>query len=215
MCVCVCGCFRAGYAIFGEFVHNFGWVFAILFEGLSIEIQEEILHFAVLGGGVKEHQNRRTKIYMNKMRFPIKDEVWTRGHVAFDSSGGFDSFDGSGGFLPSAMTADNGPTKTGMATHASRPLTVWGGLMVLINYRYRPGKFHRSSVPRGRRRHHRNYRKNSLSNLQELRMQIWTSKTRLLQWTWWGAALLSWKGVKVTGVSCCSLVLRLQCSWSV
>ena len=39
------------FAIFGEFVRNFGWMFAILFEILSMQIQEEIYHFAVLGGG--------------------------------------------------------------------------------------------------------------------------------------------------------------------
>ena len=46
-------------AIFGEFVGNFGWMFAILFEGSLIEIQDEIHHFLVFGkgGGL-----RRTKI---------------------------------------------------------------------------------------------------------------------------------------------------------
>ena len=38
-------------------VRNLGWVFVILFEGLLVEIQEEIHHFAVWGGGVKGHQN--------------------------------------------------------------------------------------------------------------------------------------------------------------
>ena len=37
-------------------------MFAILFQGLSIEIQEEIRHFVVLGRGeVKGHQNREQK----------------------------------------------------------------------------------------------------------------------------------------------------------
>ena len=39
------------FAILGECVRNFGGVFAVLFEGLLIEIQEEIHYFAVLGGG--------------------------------------------------------------------------------------------------------------------------------------------------------------------
>ena len=37
--------------MFGRFVRNFGWVFAILFEVLLIEIQEEIQHFAGWEGG--------------------------------------------------------------------------------------------------------------------------------------------------------------------
>ena len=37
-------------AIFGESIRNFGGVFAILFEGLLMEIQE-IHDLAVLGGG--------------------------------------------------------------------------------------------------------------------------------------------------------------------
>ena len=38
-------------AIIGEFVRNFGCVLTILFDGLLIEIQEEIHHFAGWGGG--------------------------------------------------------------------------------------------------------------------------------------------------------------------
>ena len=38
------------------FVRSFSRVFAILFEALLIEIQEEITHFAVWGGGVM-HKN--------------------------------------------------------------------------------------------------------------------------------------------------------------
>ena len=34
------------FAIFGEFIHDFGWVFAVLFEVVLIQIQEEIHHFA-------------------------------------------------------------------------------------------------------------------------------------------------------------------------
>ena len=44
--------------MFGGFVRNFGRVFAILFEVLLIETQEEILHFlGQEGGGVKGHKN--------------------------------------------------------------------------------------------------------------------------------------------------------------
>ena len=39
------------------FVRNFGGVFAILFEVLLIEIQEEIHHFAGWEGGVKGREN--------------------------------------------------------------------------------------------------------------------------------------------------------------
>ena len=49
------------FAIFGEFVRNFGRVLAILFEGLFLEIQEEI-HLFSDGGG-----SRGTKI-VNKTR---------------------------------------------------------------------------------------------------------------------------------------------------
>ena len=48
----VCSQFLEGlFAIFGGFVRNFGGVFAILFEVLLIEIQEEIHHFAGWEGG--------------------------------------------------------------------------------------------------------------------------------------------------------------------
>ena len=40
------------FAIFGEFVSNFGSVFAILFEVLLMESQEEIHQFRALGGRV-------------------------------------------------------------------------------------------------------------------------------------------------------------------
>ena len=50
--------------------------------------------------------------------------MWSTGCVAFDGFGGFDSFGGSGGFLPAAMTADIDPREAGMATRPSRPLTV-------------------------------------------------------------------------------------------
>ena len=51
------------FAIFGEFVRNFGWVLAILFEILLIDIQEEIHHFAGWGGGggVTGHKNCEQK----------------------------------------------------------------------------------------------------------------------------------------------------------
>ena len=59
------------FAIFGGFVRNFGWVFAILFEVLLIEIQEEIHHFAGWGGGL-----RGTKVvnkhFVNKRAFPTQ-----------------------------------------------------------------------------------------------------------------------------------------------
>ena len=47
-------------------------MFAILFEVLLIEIQEEIHHFAGWDGGVKKHNNCEIKI-MNKLAFPIFD----------------------------------------------------------------------------------------------------------------------------------------------
>ena len=45
------------FPIFGGFVRNFGRVFAILFEALLIEIQEEIPHFAGWEGVVNGHKN--------------------------------------------------------------------------------------------------------------------------------------------------------------
>ena len=57
-----------------------------------------------------------------------------RGCVAFDSFGGLDGFDGSGGFFPPTMTANNGPRRTGMAARPSRPLTVWTVLAVFDGF---------------------------------------------------------------------------------
>ena len=47
------GTFARSYSVpnFGGFLRNFGWVFAILFEVLLLDIQEEIHHFACWGGG--------------------------------------------------------------------------------------------------------------------------------------------------------------------
>ena len=59
------------FARFGRFVRNFGGVFAILFEGLLIEIQEEIHHFAVLGGGLKGAKIVNKNFVNNKLVFPI------------------------------------------------------------------------------------------------------------------------------------------------
>ena len=57
------------FAIFGEFIRNFGWVFEILFEVLLIEIQEEIHHFAGWEGGGKGHKNCEQQ-FVNKLAFP-------------------------------------------------------------------------------------------------------------------------------------------------
>ena len=58
----VCCSWFCLFAIFGGFVRNFSWVFAILCEVLLIEIQEEIHHFAGWEGGVivnKHFVNKR------------------------------------------------------------------------------------------------------------------------------------------------------------
>ena len=46
-------------------------MFAILFEALLIEIQEEIHHFAVLGGGGPRGTEIVNKNFVNKLAFPI------------------------------------------------------------------------------------------------------------------------------------------------
>ena len=55
----------------GGFVRNFGWVFAILFEVLLIEIPEEIHHFAGWeGGGGLRGTKIVNKHFVNKLAFP-------------------------------------------------------------------------------------------------------------------------------------------------
>ena len=49
-------------AIFGGFVRDFGRVFAILFEVLLTEIEEENDHFAGWEGGFKGHKNCEQKL---------------------------------------------------------------------------------------------------------------------------------------------------------
>ena len=56
------------FAIFGEFVRNFGLVFAILFEGLLAEIQEEMLRLAVWEGGLRGTTIVNKK-FVNKLAF--------------------------------------------------------------------------------------------------------------------------------------------------
>ena len=51
-------------------------MFAILFEGLLIEIQEEIHQIAVLGGGGFRGTKIVNKYFVNKLAFPIN---WIRG----------------------------------------------------------------------------------------------------------------------------------------
>ena len=50
-------------------------MFAILFEGLLIEIQEEIHHFAVLGGGRLRGTKIVNKHFVNKLAFPNSSTV--------------------------------------------------------------------------------------------------------------------------------------------
>ena len=47
-------------------------MFAILFEALLIEIQEEIHHFADLGGGGLRGAKIVNKNFVNKLAFPIE-----------------------------------------------------------------------------------------------------------------------------------------------
>ena len=55
-------------------------MFAILFEGLFIEIQEEIQHFAVLGGGGLRGTKIMNEHFVNKLAFPTRHnlEAWPR-----------------------------------------------------------------------------------------------------------------------------------------
>ena len=65
----VCSYFHL-FAIFGVFVRNVGWVFAILFEVFLIECQEEIHHFAGWERGLKGHKKFVNKTFVNKLAFP-------------------------------------------------------------------------------------------------------------------------------------------------
>ena len=58
------------FAILGEFVHNFVGVFAILFEVLWIQFQEEIRHFASWEGGGVLGTKIVNKHFVNKQAFP-------------------------------------------------------------------------------------------------------------------------------------------------
>ena len=51
-------------------------MFAILFEVLLIEIQEEILHFAGWEGGGVKGQKIVNKNFVNKLAFPKLSMVW-------------------------------------------------------------------------------------------------------------------------------------------
>ena len=59
---------------FWRFVRNFGQVFAILFEVLLIEIQEEIHHFAVWEGGLRGAKIVN-KHFVNKLAFPNSEGI--------------------------------------------------------------------------------------------------------------------------------------------
>ena len=58
------------FAMFGEFVRNFGWVFVILFDVLLVEIQEEIPDFAGWEGGGLEGTKIVNKHFVNKQIRP-------------------------------------------------------------------------------------------------------------------------------------------------
>ena len=51
-------------------------MFAILFEVLLIEIQEEVLHFAGREGGVLRGTKIVNKIFVNKLAFPIRGSFY-------------------------------------------------------------------------------------------------------------------------------------------
>ena len=63
------------FAIFGGSVRNFGRVFAILFEVLLIEIQEEIHHFSGWDGGGLRGTKIVNKHFVNKLAFPSQGTV--------------------------------------------------------------------------------------------------------------------------------------------
>ena len=52
----------------GEFVRNFGQVFAVLFEVLLLQFQEELHHFAGWEGGGKGYKNRGQN-FVNNLAF--------------------------------------------------------------------------------------------------------------------------------------------------
>ena len=57
-----------GRFLFGEFVRDFGLVFAFLFEVLTVQIQEEIHHFAGSEGGIGI--KIVNKYFVNTLAFP-------------------------------------------------------------------------------------------------------------------------------------------------
>ena len=62
---------------FGGFVHNFGRVFAILFEVLLIEIQKKSVTLLVGRGGVRSSK-AVNKYFVNKLAFPKEQQTVTQ-----------------------------------------------------------------------------------------------------------------------------------------